>query len=44
MAIWRIQVAIVLCWVVVAIGEASSKLGVLLGFLPHLFAQLVLCY
>jgi hypothetical protein len=44
MALQRIQVAIVLHKVVMAIREASSKLGVLPSFLPHLLAQLALCY
>jgi hypothetical protein len=42
-ALWRIQVTIVLRWVIMAVGKASSRFGVL-GFLPHLLAQFALCY
>jgi hypothetical protein len=44
MALRRIQVAIILHWVIVAIRHASYKIGVFLSFLPHFLAQLVLCY
>jgi len=44
MALQRIQVAIVLHQVVMAIKEVFFRLSVPPGFLPHLFAQLALCY
>ncbi len=34
MALKRVQAATILHWGIVAIGEASSGLGVLLGFCP----------